>query len=92
MVLSKHHQSFDCDLHKKSIKMFSKLKKLPNFLGYPKSMTNYLSFETNPKVLAWFVKEWQGVKYNYFWVEWRDKKQKNDEVRNHICSSKICSA
>ena len=51
MVLGEHHQSFDCDLKKNNKNMF-KIQKLSNFFGYPKSMTNYLSFETNPEVLA----------------------------------------
>ena len=39
-------------------------------------MTNYLSFETDPRVVGQFVLIWQAIKDNYFQVEQRVKKQK----------------
>ena len=44
-------------LLKKPIKILSNLGKLLNFFGDLKSMTNYLPFETNRRVLAQLVEK-----------------------------------
>ena len=42
---------------KKTMKILSNLGKLSNFFGDLKSMTNYLPFETNRRVLAQLVEK-----------------------------------
>ena len=42
---------------KKPMKILSNLGKLSNFFGDSKSMTNYLPFETNRRVLAQLVEK-----------------------------------
>ena len=50
-------------------------------------MINYLSFETNPEVLAQFVKEWQAVKDNYSMfqlvcniIQWHNSRSNKDDL------------
>ena len=58
------------------MKILSNLGKLSNFFGDSKSMTNYLPFETNRRVLAQLVEKCQVVKDSYFQVQRKVKKQK----------------
>ena len=58
------------------MKILSNLGKLSNFFGDSKSMTNYLPFETNRRVLAQLVKKCQVVKDSYFQVQKKVKKLK----------------
>ena len=58
------------------MKISQNFKKLLNFFGNLKSMTNYLPFETNRRVLAQLVEKCQAVKDNYFQVQQKVKNQK----------------
>ena len=69
----KYYQNFDVDFEKSQSNILSIVKKISNLWWYPKSMANFLSFETNPRVLAQFVKEWQAVRDDYFQVQYRIK-------------------
>ena len=53
-------------------------------------MTNYLPFETNPRVLAQLVEKCQAVEDSYFQVQQKVKKPRKDMVKNQLCISKIC--
>ena len=64
------------EILKKSLKILQNFGKLANFFGDLKSITNYLPFETNPRVLAQLVEKWQAVKDSYFQVQKKVKKQK----------------
>ena len=76
---------------KSSIKTVANSEKRPNFLGDLESMTNNLSFETNLTVLAQFDEKWHTIKDSYFKVQYnKESKIEIDEVRNHLCCSKIC--
>ena len=66
MIWDKYYQSFDCNFQKGQSKFSQIVKKLPNLLEDLKSMTNYLSFETNPGGLAQFVEKWHAVKESNF--------------------------
>ena len=59
---------------KKSMKTLQNFGKLSNCFGDLKSMTNYLPFETNRRVLAQLVKKCQAVKDSYFQVQQKVKK------------------
>ena len=69
MIWDKHHQSFDCRFQKGESKLSQKVENCQIFLRDLKSRTNYLSFETNPRVLAQFVEKWHAVKDSYFKVQ-----------------------
>ena len=73
MILVKHYQN---QKRKKPIKILLNLGKLSNLFGDLKSMTNYLPFETNRRVLAQLVEKCQVVKHSYFQVQEKVKKQK----------------
>ena len=64
------------EILKKSLKILQNFGKLANFFGDLKSMTNYLPFETNRRVLAQLVEKCQVVKDSYFQVQQKVKKQK----------------
>ena len=51
------------------MKISQNFKKLLNFFGNLKSMTNYLPFETNRRVLAQFVEKCEAVEDSYFQVQ-----------------------
>ena len=57
------------------MKISQNFKKLLNFFGNLKSMTNYLPFETNRRVLAQLVEKCQAVKNSYFQVQQKVKNQ-----------------
>ena len=69
MILVKPRQGFDCNLQKAQLKKLQTVKNFQIFLGDPKSMTNYLSFETNLSVLAQFDKKWHTIKDSYSEVQ-----------------------
>ena len=58
------------------MKILSNLGKLSNFFGDSKSMTNYLPFETNRRVLAKLIEKCQAVEDSYFQVQQKVKNQK----------------
>ena len=58
------------------MKISQNFKKLLNLFGNLKSMTNYLPFKTNRRVLAQLVEKCQVVKDRYFQVQQKVKKQK----------------
>ena len=58
------------------MKILQNFRKLANFFGDLKSMTNYLPFETNRRVLAQLVEKCQVVKDSYFQVQQKVKNQK----------------
>ena len=64
------------DILKKSLKILQNFGKLANLFDDLKSMTNYLPFETNRRVLAQLVEKCQVVKDSYFQVQQKVKKQK----------------
>ena len=57
------------------MKISQNFKKLLNFFGYLKSMTNYLPFETNRRILAQLVEKCQAVEDSYFQVQQKVKNQ-----------------
>ena len=57
------------EIWKKLMKMLQNFGKLANLFNDVKSMTNYLPFETNRRVLAQLVENCQVVKDNYFQVQ-----------------------
>ena len=57
------------------MKISQNFNKLLNFFGNLKSMTNYLPFETNRRVLAQLVKKCQAVEDSYFQVQQKVKNQ-----------------
>ena len=61
------------EIWKKSMKILHNLKELTNFFVDLKSMTNYLPFETNRRVLARLVEKCQVVKDSYFQVQQKVK-------------------
>ena len=62
------------EIQKKLMKILQKSKKLLNFFENLKSMTNYLPFETNRRVLAQLVEKCQFDKDSYFQVQQKVKK------------------
>ena len=72
------------------MKLLQNFGKLSNFFGDLKSMTNYLPFETNCRVLAQLVEKCQAIKDSYFQVQQKVKKMRKDMVGNHLCTSKKC--
>ena len=58
------------------MKILQNFGQLANFFGDLKSMTNYLPFETNRRVLARLVEKCQVVKDSYFQVQQKVKKRK----------------
>ena len=73
MIFVKHYQNQKWKSGKKTIKILSNLGKLSNFFGDSKSMTNYLPFETNRRVLAQLVEKWQAIKDSYCQVQQKVK-------------------
>ena len=57
------------EIQKKLMKILQKSKKLLNFFDNLKSMTNYLPFETNRRVLAQLVEKCQELEDSYFQVQ-----------------------
>ena len=55
------------------MKILSNLGKMSNFFGDLKSMTNYLPFETNRRVLAQLVEKRQAIKDSYCPVQQKVK-------------------
>ena len=64
------------EIQKKLMKILQKSKKLLNFFDNLKSMTNYLPFETNRRVLAQLVEKCQALEDSYFQVQQKVKNQK----------------
>ena len=60
----------------KLLRILQNFGKLANFFGDLKSMTNYLPFETNRRVLAQLVEKCQVVKDSYFQVQQKVNKKK----------------
>ena len=60
------------------MKISQNFKKLVNFFGTLKSMTNYLPFETNRRVLAKLIEKCQAVEDIYFQVQQKVKKPRKD--------------
>ena len=66
MILVKHYQNQKRKSRKNQRKSYKILKKLLNLFGDLQFMTNYLSSDTNRRVLAQLVEKWQAVKDSYF--------------------------
>ena len=75
MILCQSLSKSKMEILKKSLKILQNFGKLLNFFGDLKSMTNYLPFETNRRVLAQLVEKCQVVKDSYFQVQQKLKKQ-----------------
>ena len=58
------NQNID-DLCPKSLIQVLNVLSFPDFKADKQSLFNFLSFETNPRVLARFVLKWQAVKVSY---------------------------
>ena len=69
MILDKHCQNQKWKSGKKSMKILQNFEKFSNLFGDLKSMTNYLPFETNRRVLAQLVEKCHAVKDSYFQVQ-----------------------
>ena len=69
MILVKDCQNQKGKSEKKLMKFLQNFGKLANFFNDLKSMTNYLPFETNRRVLAQLVENCQVVKDSYFQVQ-----------------------
>ena len=75
---------------KKTMKILSNLGKLSNFFGDSKSMTNYLPFETNRRVLAQLVKKCKAVEDSYFQVQQKVKNQEKTRSETTCIFQKKC--
>ena len=64
------------------MKISQNFNKLLNFFGNLKSMTNYLPFETNRRVLAQLAEKCHAVKDSYFQVQQKVKNQ--EKTRSEI--------
>ena len=78
------------EILKKSLKILQNFGKLAIFFVDLKSMTNYLLFETNGRVLAQLVEKCQFDKDSYFQVQQKVKKTKiTSEFQGNVVPKQI---